>query len=118
MKRFDQARLERERRTIEAMVSRFCRGMHKTAGPLCAECAELLDYATARLERCPFQQEKPTCAKCPIHCYQAHRREQIKAVMRYAGPRLFWRHPILTVRHFLDAYKEAPPVPRRTAAGG
>jgi hypothetical protein len=109
-------RLERERKTIEAMVVCYCRGVHGSTGELCPECQELMTYATGRLERCPFQQEKPTCAKCPIHCYQPQRREQVKAVMRYAGPRVFWRHPILSVRHFLDAYKKVPPIPGKKTA--
>jgi hypothetical protein len=69
----------------------------------------MLDYAAVRLERCPFQEDKPTCAKCPVHCYQPKLREQLKAIMRYAGPRMIWRHPILAIRHSLDAYRKAPP---------
>ncbi len=110
---FIPARLERERKTMRAMITCFCRGTHGSGDRLCPECDELLAYATNRLERCPFGERKPTCAKCPIHCYQPQRREQVKAVMRYAGPRLFWRHPILSVRHMLDAYRRIPPVPQR-----
>jgi hypothetical protein len=113
MMRFEQARLERERQTMHAMIACFCRGVHGSSGDLCAGCAELLAYATGRLERCPFGETKPTCAKCPIHCYQPQRREQVKAVMRYAGPRLMWRHPIMSLRHMLDAYRKIPPVPQR-----
>ena len=51
---------------------------------------------------------KLACAKCPIHCYQPEVREKVKAVMRYAGPRMIWRHPILALRHWLDAYRKAP----------
>jgi hypothetical protein len=29
-------------------------------------------------------------------------REPIKAVMRYAGPRMMYRHPWLAVRHWFD----------------
>jgi len=109
-------RLERERRTIAAMIACFCQGVHGTSGDLCVECRALLDYATVRLERCPFQEAKPTCVKCPIHCYQPQIREQVKAVMRYAGPRMFWRHPILATRHFLDAYRKTPPHPPKATS--
>ncbi len=112
-----KARLERERKTLEAMIRCHCRGVHGTSGDLCPECQELLAYATNRLERCPFQENKPTCAKCPIHCYQPQRREQVKAMMRYSGPRIFWRHPILSLRHWLDAYRKVPPVPLKASAG-
>jgi hypothetical protein len=54
--------------------------------------------------------EKPVCVKCPVHCYQRFRREQVKAVMRYAGPRMLWRHPILSLRHWVDGFCKAPAV--------
>jgi len=69
-------------------------------------------YAARRLERCPFQEEKPPCAGCPIHCYQPARREQVKAVMRYSGPRMILVHPVLALRHWLDSFKTAPELPR------
>ena len=100
---FAGKRLAREYQTIAAMVHCYCRGHHATGPALCAECAALLQYVGVRLERCRFGSEKPTCVKCPVHCYQRERREQIRAVMRYAGPRMLWQHPILSVRHWLDA---------------
>lgn len=111
--KFMDPRLDRERRTIEAMIVCYCRGHHGTQADLCADCEALLDYATLRLQRCPFGENKPTCVKCPIHCYQPEVRARVKDVMRYAGPRMIWRHPILALRHWLDAYRETPPVPRR-----
>jgi hypothetical protein len=35
-------------------------------------------------------------------------RERIRAVMRYAGPRMSYRHPILTLFHFWDGHKKPP----------
>lgn len=96
------ARLGRERQTIAAMIGLYCRGHHRGRPEPCAECADLLQYALARLDRCPFAAEKPTCARCPIHCYSPTRRDQIKRVMRYAGPRMIVRHPLLAIRHQLD----------------
>jgi hypothetical protein len=111
-------RLERERKTIEAMIACYCRGVHKQPAGLCLACADLLDYATARLRRCPFQGDKPTCAKCPIHCYQLRRREEARIVMRYAGPRILWRHPILSLLHYFDAWRKVPPIPARAQPEG
>ena len=99
-------RLDRERRTVEAMIRLYCKGRHGNPAGLCADCAALWDYVQRRLERCPFQENKPTCANCPIHCYQPALREQIHAVMRYAGPRMLWRHPILALRHMRDAARK------------
>ena len=110
---FQPGRLRRELETMAAMIGCYCRGRHGTGGELCPDCRRLLDYATVRLQRCPYGETKPTCAKCPIHCYQPEVREKVKAVMRYAGPRMIWRHPILALRHWLDAYRKAPGEPGR-----
>lgn len=95
-------RLARERHTIELMIGIFCRGHHGSTGTLCPECQELLDYAMQRLDRCPYQENKPTCARCPIHCYKPAMRDRIRRVMRYAGPRMMLYHPLLAIRHFWD----------------
>jgi hypothetical protein len=116
VERFEQARLERERRTIAAMIAVYCRAKHAFDGSLCAECADLEVYTRLRLEKCPYGEAKPTCANCPIHCYQPHRREQVRRVMAFSGPRMLWRHPILAIRHMRDGSRKAPPLARRTVA--
>ncbi len=107
------SRLERERRTVAAVIRLFCRRRHASEGRNCAECADLEAYTRLRLEKCPYGEEKPTCAECPIHCYQPHRREQIRRVMGFAGPRLLLLHPILAARHVLDGYRRTPDRPPR-----
>lgn len=101
-------RMIRERRTIQAMIRVYCAAQHQTAQGLCPECASLQDYALARLDKCPFQEGKTTCAKCPVHCYQPAKREQVRTVMRYAGPRMITLHPILAVRHLVDGLQKEP----------
>lgn len=98
-----RSRLERETRTLEALVSLYCRGVHKHGKALCPACAGLLAYALERLRSCPFQGSKPVCSRCPVHCYRPAMREDIRRVMRHSGPRLVTRHPILALRHILDA---------------
>jgi hypothetical protein len=105
---FPGKRLDREWRTIAAMVRCYCHDHHGAGERLCPECQGLLDYAGVRLERCHFGVEKPVCVKCPVHCYQPGRREQVKVVMRYAGPRMLWRHPVLSLRHWIDGFRKAP----------
>jgi len=61
-----------------------------------------LRYADGRLEKCPYGTDKPTCARCPIHCYKREQREQARTVMKYAGPRMPGRHPWLSLAHLLD----------------
>lgn len=101
-------RLERESHTLQAMFLLYCRGQHGSSSALCVDCQEVQDYALVRLKRCRFQQGKTTCAKCPVHCYKADMRARIKQIMRYAGPRMLWTHPILTVRHLLDGQRKTP----------
>jgi hypothetical protein len=99
--------LQRENRTMEKMVDIYCRGQHGTAEALCDDCARFLDYAGVRLEKCPYGEDKPTCANCPVHCYKPHFRDQAKAIMRYSGPRMLLRHPVLTLAHYLDGRRRA-----------
>lgn len=97
-------RIAREKKTVAAMIAMYCRDRHGGGPRLCRECAELLDYARGRLDNCPFGEEKPACAKCAVHCYRRAERERITAVMRYSGPRMLTRHPILALRHLLDGF--------------
>lgn len=93
--------LARERQTVTCMIQIYCRGRHRTTRELCAECQALVEYAEERLAKCPFQDEKPVCAQCSVHCYKPEMRERIRQVMRYAGPRMLYTHPILAVHHLL-----------------
>lgn len=96
-------RLARERRTLAAMVEIHCSAWHDSLLHLpCPACQALLAYADRRLDKCPYGADKPTCAHCPVHCYKPGQREQVRAVMRYAGPRMLLRHPWLAVAHVLD----------------
>ena len=86
--------IEREKLTIEKMITIYCKSKHKPfRGTLCPECKELRDYAFKRLDLCPFKENKPTCKKCPVHCYQPEKRKKIKEVMRFSGPRLILHDP-------------------------
>jgi hypothetical protein len=102
-------RMRREATTIAAMIDISCSHLHGTAkGALCDACAELLDYALLRLARCPFQQGKTSCGKCPVHCYKPQMRERAKETMRTAGPLMPLRHPLLTLWHTVDGLRTKP----------
>ena len=98
-------RLERERRTIRLMIELYCQKKHpsaKAGSRLCPACQQLADYSLQRIEHCPFKDNKPTCAKCTVHCYKPAMREQVRQVMRFAGPRMLLYHPVLAIAHLLD----------------
>jgi len=109
-----ERRARRELATVGAMIAIHCRGVHGRRRGSCDECRELLDYARRRVERCPLVADKPTCVNCPVHCYSPAMRERIRAVMRYAGPRMLWRHPVLAILHVLDGRRDRS---RASAAG-
>ncbi len=87
-------RRAREFKTIAAMLRMYCRVHHGSKdASLCQDCLELHNYARRRPERCLFGEAKPTCVNCTAHCYKASMRERVREVMRWAGPRMLWRHP-------------------------
>ena len=120
----ERGRLQREWRTMQAMVQIYCRGRahgsSATDAVLCPECAGFLLYAARRLEKCPYGPAKPTCAKCPIHCYKPQPREFAREVMRYSGPRMMLRHPWLSITHFADKARRVqhPMAARRERRAG
>lgn len=118
--RLQTPRLKREQATMEAMLRLNCSDNHDRtavdAEGLCPECAGLLAYSRKRLAACPFGPEKPTCVNCQIHCYGRRQREDMREVMRYAGPRMLLRHPVLAIAHVIDGRRPAPPRPNALPA--
>jgi len=111
--------LATEYRTVIAMVHIYCRDHHQKVrleGNLCKDCHELLVYAETRLDRCPYGEAKPTCNKCPIHCYKPEPKEQMRLVMRYSGPRMLLKHPILAIRHLIHEKRVVPDKPEKHAS--
>ncbi len=103
-------RILREKNVVSIMIHKYCIGQghdrNKSASSgtvdLCTACLDILQYAHLRLERCRFGEEKTTCEHCSVHCYKPDRRAQIKTVMKYAGPRMLWSHPLIVIRHMID----------------
>ena len=95
----------KEKETIEIMIRYFCNHKHETKNEddLCDECRVLMLYAFKRLDKCRFKELKPTCRKCPVHCYGNDNREKIKEVMKYSGPRMIIINPLMAIKHL---YKE------------
>ncbi len=97
-------RLKREQETFVCMTRIYCHRHHEKqeGASLCADCDRLMRYAERRLEKCPYGTDKPTCANCPIHCYKPAERQMARDIMRFAGPRMTWRHPLRAINHLLD----------------
>jgi hypothetical protein len=100
-------RLKREHQTLVCMTGIYCEHHHgRSNGGLCPDCATLMNYAEKRLAKCPYGEKKPTCANCPIHCYKPEPREKARRIMRFAGPRMPWKHPVRALTHLLDKMRK------------
>ncbi|MGM9925648.1 MAG: nitrous oxide-stimulated promoter family protein [Bacillus sp. (in: firmicutes)] len=105
-------RMEREEKTISMMISMYCKQEHKQ-DTLCDECRKLEEYAYFRLSKCPFQEKKPACQNCTIHCYKPDMKEHVKEVMRKSGPKMIFKSPYFAVMHMVDMLRKAPELPRK-----
>lgn len=91
-------KLQHERRIVADMIALYCRKKHSTK-ELCDDCRTLAEYADCRTLACPKMAEKTFCSQCKSHCYRQDMRERIREVMRFAGPRIIFHHPIAALRH-------------------
>ncbi|TFG26833.1 nitrous oxide-stimulated promoter family protein [Candidatus Thorarchaeota archaeon] len=95
-------KIQKEKETVEKFIRLYCEKKHESSRKiLCSECQNLLEYSHMRLERCQYKEDKPTCRKCPVHCYNPTMREEIRRVMRFSGPRFALRAPVDWIRHQL-----------------
>jgi len=90
--------LEREIKTVRIMIEMFCKHHHHR-DELCEGCKKLSDYAQNKIRKCTFGANKPVCTECTIHCFKPAMRSQIREVMRFAGPRMTFKHPVLALHH-------------------
>ena len=93
-------KISKEKETVRRMIQLYCEKKHRGSHDnLCPDCQTLLEYSHQRLEQCQYQENKPTCRACPVHCYRPTMRAEIRRVMRFSGPRLALRAPLDWIRH-------------------
>jgi len=92
----------REKRVVSEMIDLYAR-KHPEQKEMCQA---LKTYACLRVDKCPMMETKTFCSNCKIHCYQKEKREQIREVMRFSGPRMLFSHPILCISHLIESKKE------------
>ncbi|MBQ8563475.1 MAG: nitrous oxide-stimulated promoter family protein [Firmicutes bacterium] len=100
-----------EKKIVTEMIALYCKKNHKARekgrdGRFCEACEALREYAMKRSDSCPFGENKTFCSNCRVHCYKPQMREQIRQVMRFAGPRMLLHHPVLAVSHLVETKKE------------
>ena len=95
-----EVRRQMEKESLSSMIHIYCHGNHHTKkGELCPKCQEFEKYALMRTDKCPFMKTKTFCSACKVHCYSKEWRPYVKEVMRYAGPRMLFHHPVLAILH-------------------
>lgn len=103
-----ESKRDREKRIVTEMIRLYCHKQHGTKGSsLCPACQILKDYACSRSDACPFMEEKTFCSNCRVHCYKPDMREKIRTVMRFSGPRMIFRHPLMALHHVIASKAEA-----------
>lgn len=91
---------KQEVKTLLKIISIDCNHKHNThKDKLCEECLLLFEYAEKKIESCVYGDGKPVCSGCYIHCYSPEMREKIIGCMKYAGPKMIYKSPILTIRY-------------------
>ena len=96
------------KKTVSLMIALYCSKNHRNSRAdeaLCIDCLELNKYAMLKLDKCVYDNDKPSCAKCSTHCYKPVMREKIKIVMRDSGKRMLFNHPVVSVKYFYYKFK-------------
>lgn len=103
---------DKQQEILDTFIDVYCTGRHGTPkGELCAECADLRQYAHLRLSKCPYD-PKPRCKDCKTHCYKPEYRDRIRDVMRYSGTHFVKRGRIdWLFKYFLASGSKRPKRP-------
>ena len=94
-------RIQREKQTVLKMIDLYCRH-HLKHDTMPDEYQYLAEFACRRLDHCKYGEKKTACKDCPTHCYAPKEREQIRKIMRWAGPRMIFYSPIDAIRHLFN----------------
>lgn len=99
----------KDRATLEAIGSIYCKGNHDDASragqELCPKCRRAIENTLHRAESCPYG-HAGNCEDCETHCQRGKDQEAIRRIMSYAAPRMAFRHPIMTF-HYLKKKRKA-----------
>ncbi len=95
--------IEKELKVIGRFTEVWCAGHHHGGQQpvtipggtvtlqLCPDCAEFFAYAVQKRHTCPLEPEKPSCKKCPVHCYAPPQRAKVRQIMAWSGRRMILR---------------------------
>ena len=91
---------EKDLRTLRAIGCMYCKAHHASSvkGPhgLCEECTATVAFTHERTKNCPYGHAH-NCQDCTTKCNRGQQQQRVKAMMRYAAPRMLLRHPLMTM---------------------
>ncbi len=85
----------------QAIVKFYCRRLH-SSGTTCLSCHDILAFEEERVRACIQKRLIMSCQTCDRKCYPDAKRLEINHIMRWAKPKFYWRHPLLTLRYFFQ----------------
>ncbi|MBN2536073.1 MAG: nitrous oxide-stimulated promoter family protein [Spirochaetales bacterium] len=91
--------LKNEKKTVKAMINIYCSAHHNQKNGLCSVCQGIFEYAESKIDCCKFKSRDLVCSECKVHCFRPEIREKIREIMKYSGPKMIWRHPVLALRY-------------------
>lgn len=105
-------KVSEDKKIISTMISIYCNGNshkaneeNKVKDDICPNCKRLQEYAYSKIDKCPKLKsgKKAICGTCKNNCYMQDDElsNMMKAVMKYSGPRMILKHPLMTIKHAL-----------------
>ena len=96
------SKTNKDLKTLEAMARIYCSKWHaasaKDAAGVCEECRTAVEATFNRADACPYDHAH-NCQDCTTKCQRGENQERIKQIMRYAAPRMIYRHPLMTFEY-------------------
>ena len=94
--------IPKEKESIKKTFAVYCHAHHGTEGAkLCGKCSALLATVLTKIDRCPYGITKPICDRCDRPCFGANPTKEFLQIMESSQTKMFFRHPILTMKHKL-----------------
>jgi len=93
--------IAKEKQVVSRMIDLYCEKIHGSK-TTCPNCEKLKEYASLRLDKCPYGEKKTSCRSCKTHCYRNPEKSKIKEIMRFSGPRMLIYHPLNFLKHLTN----------------
>ncbi len=99
-------RREKKHMISSKMIHMYCHAHHNTdKQSLCDHCQAISDYSEFRTSKCPYIAKTLYCINCPTPCYKPDMKKEMAVIMKYAGPRFLFKHPIYFIDHVITDFK-------------